>query len=158
MRALLFLLLAWPLVSCTLPGTLDVGYISGSDEGYVQALLAADAWNRACGVELVRVHRGEGDIALREQQGITRGAYGETRIERPIFGAFGEKRAVSIWFMAGWQAPVTVAHEFGHALGLGHASTGIMQPGVYRELLDPATEYRTLLPGVITQADCEAVR
>ncbi len=141
---------------CTAPFTVDVGYVEGSDEGYAQALIAADAWNTACGATLVVVHRGEGDVSLREQEGITHNAYGETTLERPFLNAVGEKRPTSIWVMSGWREPVELAHEMGHALGLSHEDHGIMRPSVFRELLDPATDYKTLIPGAITADQCES--
>ncbi len=148
-------LLALSLSGCALPEVLDIGYVSGSDEGFSQAVVAADAWNSACGAELVRVHRGEGAISLTERQGMHRNAYGETKLERP--NPFGPKQATEIWFTAGMFAEPTLAHEFGHALGLEHSADGVMQPGGQNEALDPDTNFRSLLPGLITEKDCALV-
>jgi len=155
-RDLVALLLV--LSSCAPSGPLDVGY-HGDDAGYVAALEAANAWNQTCGADLVNVHRGDGEIDLREQEGITHNAYGETTFERPILNAVGPREPVAIWFMSGWHALPVLTHEFGHALGLGHADSGIMDPHVASgfDALDPATGNTTLAPGMITAETCKQV-
>ncbi len=156
MRRLLHLAIGAVAISCAAPRPVDVGYVAGSDRGYVAAELAAQTWNTTCGVELVRVHRGAGAVALREQEGISDNAYGETTLERPFLNIIGPRVPVSIWFMGGDHALPTLTHEFGHALGLLHEPTGIMRAGIGYDALDPATHNTTIRPGLI-RVDVECV-
>lgn len=150
------------LLGCAAPTTLDVGY-HGSDEGYAAALEAAAAWNETCRADLIQVHRGDGDVQLYETWGTVGGqALGETHLERPFLTFLGPKEPTEIRFMRGWEALPVLAHEFGHAMGLQHGDGGIMTPGnelpSMREQLDPATQYETLLPGLITPELCAAIK
>ncbi len=145
------------IVGCSAPSTIDVGY-TGSDAGFAAAVQAADVWNKTCKADLIHVHRGDGDVAMIEQDGETRSAFGETTIERPVLGIIGEKRATHIWFMKGDYALPTIAHEFGHALGLGHTDHGIMQPSKEWEQLDPSTARTTIRPEEIGPEQCSMVR
>lgn len=155
MRALIIALASFVLValSCAPPAVIDAGYV-GSDHGLTSAKIAAEAWNQTCGLELVRVHRGGGDFVIEERDGIFRNAYAETTLERPFLGFAGRKRVTAMWFLSGAYAVSELAHEFGHALGLDHAPTGVMKPGGELEVLDPATHWQTLRPDAITAEDC----
>jgi hypothetical protein len=148
-------LFAVTIAGCGQPDVLDFDY-RGSDAGFASATRAALEWNSACGVELVRVGRGSG-IPLVEQEGTVHGAMGETTRERPVLGAIGAKETTDIHFMRGSYAMPTLAHEFGHAMGLGHADRGVMRPGGQLDVMDPTTERKTLLPGSIAPEDCAAV-
>jgi hypothetical protein len=161
MRKIFAVSLVFLSSGCAVPDVVDIGY-HGSDEGYVAALQAADAWNQSCGRDLVNVHRGDGEVQTYERSGYTNGAAGETEIDRPFMNMIGPKYPSTIWHTSGWEALPALTHEFGHALGLEHTHRGIMQPGnelpSLAALLDPTTRHTTLLPGLILPEDCALVR
>lgn len=146
------LLAAIMLVGCAPTGTLDLAY-EGSDDGFAQAQEAASAWNSACGRELVRVQRGAGEVALREQSGSCYGgALGATYSQHVVLDVVGPSAPYRICFEHGWQAPRTLRHEFGHALGLDHTHAGVMCPG------DECGWAAARAPVVITAEDCSRVQ
>ncbi len=147
-RFLLALLLL--LGGCT-AGPIDIGY-HGSEEGFISAQRAAYAWQRACGETLVIVHLGAGDVDL-EEVGPMPGVLGLTWFRRR--NALAPKAASLIQFTRGPQGTTVIAHELGHALGLGHDAFGIMSVEVgdhYSEYLDADG---SILPGVVTADECE---
>jgi hypothetical protein len=136
--------------------TLDMGF-KGSARGLARAKLAAETWNATCDTILIQVHEGDAKIAITEQEGLTHNAYGETYKHREFLGIIGEEEAYWIWTINDDHQLIVLTHEFGHALGLGHAETGIMHPGASYDMLDPETNFQTIMPGMITQEDCQQV-
>ncbi len=129
---------------------LDIGY-HGSEEGFISAQRAAWAWQRACGETLIVVHLGAGDVDL-EEVGEMPGVLGLTYFRRR--NAFAPKTASLILFTRGPQGTTVVAHEMGHALGLGHDAAGIMSVEVGDRYLDFLDADGSILPGVITADEC----
>lgn len=139
----LLIVLCASLTGCA-RSTLDIGY-EGDEASYALAQEAAGMWNEACRGQLVVVHRGSGDVPMSSVHG-------------PLGFADGRKanthivndRAVSIEFDS-TRPPRSVlaalAHEMGHALGLEHTGTGLMQSP-----MNPATDL------FITAENCRDVR
>jgi hypothetical protein len=68
-----------------------------------------------------------------------------------VLDAVGPEVAYETRFEHSWYALATLAHEFGHTMGLPHAG-GIMRSGVAWDVL--TDDGSALLPGVITAANC----
>lgn len=107
---------------------------TGSQEGYAQAFGAAQRWNGVCGTDIL-VTAYPGGIPLNEVDYVGEGLFGVTtrgwdgRVER-------------VAFQRSSTGAIVVLHEFGHALGLDHAESGIMKnPQVTNE--------------DVTQAECD---
>lgn len=112
----------------------------GSDAGFEAALAAAAQWSSACGVEL-DVRRGGDGVPLVEVPAIEEAPRKRGATTR----AHG--RITRVRFVRYEQMETTLAHEFGHVLGLPHADHGLMAeeaPG-------------GALPRV-TERECEALR
>lgn len=125
------------LAACTVSpvARLECRY-EGSDRGYAQALWAARQWSDACGL-VVDVRRSGRGIPLREVAADSLdGRHGFTRTRS------GEP--VAMFFEADERAELTIAHEMGHAMGVGNVEGGIMD--------HPRSA------DVVTAKDCEAVR
>lgn len=105
----------------------------GDDESFEVARSAAQQWETVCGVSLP-VSRSEGRIALRQV----------AELDRPTMAAVADRDAdgnvTAIRFRKTALLEASLAHEFGHALGIKkHTPDGIM-----RQYLDdlPAEERR----------------
>jgi len=143
------------LCSCASQGPLDVVFDdSGTPEEYTAAEQAAFEWNDTCKRDLIHVHRGTGEIPLYGRPGHVDGtALAATLTHHDNSPAAIVYQNDSI---TGHPLMVTLAHEFGHALGiLEHTKTGLMKSSL------PTTgtvgEDGRLIPGMITQEQCDSL-
>jgi hypothetical protein len=113
----------------------------GDDDGLRTAEAAARQWD-ICG-ERIEVGRGLPDAIPLVQVAHIEPAPGRTTLAATRVTADGE--VVRVRFVPHGTLESTLAHEFGHALGLGHGAGGIML----------TTEARTT--DRVTAADCEAL-
>lgn len=92
----------------------------GSTEGFQAAREAAAQWSTTCGVDL-QVQRDVEGVPLLEVPSIEENP---SRRGVTTLDAAGEPALVR--FVLYEHATATLAHEFGHVLGLGHAPDGLM--------------------------------
>jgi hypothetical protein len=135
-RILLLVLVA----GCCRSAPIDVGYASVGNEGWAGAVIAAGAWNIACGETMVVLRRGDGDWLVVENDHLD--------AERGLAGT--THRYGVIEFDVVEPPAMTIAHEFGHAMGLGHASRGIMRSDNSGDKMRDGV----IAPGQIIAADC----
>jgi len=158
-RAALCGLLATCLSACS-SGPITVGLVSGTDAEYEATLVAARSWNEVCGRPLINVRREAvwPDVPVYFQKSeIAPGVFGLCHWTDSTFEGHGAD-----WVRVDASSPcplaATLAHEFGHALGIKeHTKTGLMSNKLPCSAPYFTTDGSRLLPGLITQADCDSL-
>ncbi len=115
------LLLSTSLLACAPSGPIVLEW-HGSDEGLVMAQAAAAEWRDVCGAEISIDRDNDGKPTnevpfntLPDMYGV---CYNDHDTHRP--------NLIEVEVYPGERT--TLTHEFGHALGLAHATHGIMAP------------------------------